>query len=96
LCVLGEDIEPCFEGSQITKYTLKLGEEFENKMYSFMNSIQNMLKEKGGTSTMFTEYDVKIGDTLWNSIWDNVGEMEKAYAITGAYTDADNKSFVVL
>lgn len=28
LCILGEDCEPCFEGSQISKFSLVIDEKF--------------------------------------------------------------------
>lgn len=49
LCILGEDYEPCFEGAEITapKIEFSLGEDFQQKLFSMMTEIKNMLE--GGT-----------------------------------------------
>lgn len=48
LCILGEDYEPCFEGSQITKFSL-LDDDFNAKIYSLMKEVRKM---KGGNLTV--------------------------------------------
>lgn len=48
LCILGEDYEPCFEGSQITKFSL-LDEDFNTKIYNLMKEVRKM---KGGNLTV--------------------------------------------
>ena len=54
LCVLGEDVEPCFEGSAIYKEVkFSLDEDFKTKMYSLMEEMKNMLQ--GGASEMDNE-----------------------------------------
>ena len=54
LCVLGEDVEPCFEGSAIYKEVkFSLDEDFKTKMYSLMEEMKNMLE--GGASEMDNE-----------------------------------------
>lgn len=51
LCVLGEDVEPCFEGANITapKIEFSLGDDFKTKLYSMMTEIKNILSEGGTT-----------------------------------------------
>ena len=44
LCILGENVEPCFEGAQITS-TFSLDESFESKIYKLMKEVQEL---KGG------------------------------------------------
>lgn len=51
LCILGEDVEPCFEGSQITKSQFSLNQDFEQRLSEMMNEIKNILT-KGGASEM--------------------------------------------
>lgn len=54
LCVLGEDVEPCFEGSAIYKEVkFSLDDDFKTKMYSLMEEMKNMLE--GGASEMDNE-----------------------------------------
>ena len=48
LCILGEDIEPCFEGSQITG-SFSLDESFDSKIYRLMKEVQKL---KGGNFTV--------------------------------------------
>ena len=79
LCILGEECEPCFEGSQITKFSLTFDEDFKQKLFSMMNDLKELIKE-GGTK-VFSRYAVEIGDNLWNSLWNYT--LEK-------YPDADN------
>ena len=43
LCVLGSDIEPCFEGSSVTHFTLE--PEFKNTVYSLITEMKNTLNK---------------------------------------------------
>ena len=47
LCILGEEIEPCFEGSQITKVQFSFEDGFKEQLFSMINEIKNMLNEGG-------------------------------------------------
>lgn len=49
LCILGDDVEPCFEGSSITKMQFSFDEGFKTQLFEFMENIKNLLKEEGGT-----------------------------------------------
>lgn len=53
LCILGQDVEPCFEGSQITAFSLNT-ENLRKEMYSMMNQLQEILN-KGGSQPMENE-----------------------------------------
>ena len=59
LCVLGRDVEPCFEGADITAYELNfsLEEDFKTKMFSLMEEMKTILE--GGTSNMDNSEMVK-------------------------------------
>lgn len=55
LCILGEDVEPCFEGSEIHKtYSLEdkavifANEDFKNTLYSMMKDLKQYMLKKGG------------------------------------------------
>lgn len=50
LCILGEEFEPCFEGSTITHFSLD--DEFNQKIYSLMKEVKKL---KGGNSLMENE-----------------------------------------
>lgn len=58
LCILGEDVEPCFEGSSVTapevssSFTLK-ADEFTSTLFTMMKDLKELtfsLKEQGGNS----------------------------------------------
>ena len=101
LCILGEECEPCFEGSQITKFSLTFDEDFKQKLFSMMNDLKELIKE-GGTK-VFSRYAVEIGDNLWNSLWNYILEKypdadntySSVYAIEGVYEENSQK-FAVL
>lgn len=47
LCILGEDVEPCFEGSSVTAPSVsatftKMDNEFRNTLYSMMQDLQKL------------------------------------------------------
>ena len=51
LCILGDDVEPCFEGASITapnvSSTFTLDENFKHTLFSMMQDLKNALKEGG-------------------------------------------------
>lgn len=63
LCILGEDVEPCFEGANITKnsqlvYSLNK-DDFKEKMLDFMLDLKEALNEKGGIGMSDTNTNVE-------------------------------------
>lgn len=70
LCILGNDEEPCFEGSTITKPTIQFSfdDGFKERLFSMMNELKELIKE-GGTP-VFTTFAVEIGDALWGALYD--------------------------
>ena len=45
LCILGEDVEPCFEGSSVkTTFTKDLDDKFTTTLFSMMQDLQFVLK----------------------------------------------------
>lgn len=69
LCILGEDQEPCFEGSTITQPTLQFSfdDDFKNQLFSMMNELKELIKEGG--APVFTTFAVEIGDALWGALY---------------------------
>lgn len=51
LCILGEDVQPCFEGASITAPNVSsqftLDDNFKHTLFSMMQDLQNALKEGG-------------------------------------------------
>ena len=78
LCILGEDCEPCFEGSQIAKVEFSFDDSFKNQLFAMMNELKEYLKE-GGAKEVFTRYAVEIGDALWSALYSYI---EKTYPDT--------------
>ena len=58
LCILGEDVEPCFEGANITApnaiYSLDK-DNFKSEMSNFMLELKEALNNKGGSTEMENE-----------------------------------------
>ena len=52
LTILGEDFEPCFEGSSITgqQTQFSLNDDFKERVYSMLTELQQLLEEGGETS----------------------------------------------
>ena len=100
LCILGEDQEPCFEGSTITSGEEKspivqfsLDENFQQEILSMMQELKKALN-KGG-SRMFTTYAVTVGDSLWTNLYSYVSEKMPGQKIYGCFEDGEQK-FAVL
>lgn len=55
LCILGEEVEPCFEGAQIRAFSLDTNsqefEEFKANMYSMVTELQQIIKQGGSQMT---------------------------------------------
>ncbi len=99
LCILGEDVEPCFEGASITApVQFSFEDDYKNKLFSFMEKMQEILSNEGGTP-VFNTYAVEIGSGLWDAIyewlWINHRECECDLSIHGIYED-DGQKFVIL
>ena len=101
LCILGDDNEPCFEGSQITAFNLSFEEEFKQQLFSMMNELKETLQE-GGTK-VFTTYAVEIGDALWSALYryieqtypDGENRWCSKYSLDGVFEENGQK-FAVL
>ena len=105
LCILGENQEPCFEGSTITGGEFSYEEQpavvqfsfdessFKREMYAMMKQLKEILN-KGG-SRMFTTYAVTVGDSLWTDLYSYVETAVPGQQIYGCYVEGDQK-FAVL
>lgn len=53
LCILGESVEPCFEGAQFkTEFSLESMEELRTTMFSMLTELQKTLNKGGSHETM--------------------------------------------
>ena len=100
LCILGEEFEPCFEGSSITKVQFSFEDDFKVKLFSMMEELKELIKE-GGQKQVFTKYAVEVGDTLWNALYSYIGtnfpgtETVSAYRVD-AILEEEGQKFAVL
>lgn len=54
LCILGESVEPCFEGAQFkTEFSLENMEELRTTMFSMLTELQKTLNKGGSHETMY-------------------------------------------
>lgn len=61
LCILGEEYEPCFEGSAVTKVQFSFEPQFKEKLFSLIEQMKTILKE-GGTQMTNETTDAIIED----------------------------------
>lgn len=57
LCILGSNVEPCFQGAQIKSFSLTSPEftEFKNTMFSMINELKDTLSKGGSERPMENE-----------------------------------------
>lgn len=69
LCILGDDVEPCFEGASVTKPEISkkftLDDKFKNTLYSMMQDLKNVLnggkkQMENETTLTFTEQEASV------------------------------------
>ena len=91
LCILGENNEPCFEGSNITAPKVQFSFDDDTKALwsDFIFQMKELIKE-GGTSVKV--YAVKIGDPIWNALY---GHKEETYSINAFFEEEDQKYAVL-
>ncbi len=95
LCILGEDMEPCFEGSTINKSTTQYSFDrgtFANQLFSLMQDIKGILS-KGGEPAMFELYNVELGDDMWKKVSEMVTGIDNKYIVNGVYVNKDETPY---
>ena len=101
LCILGEDVEPCFEGAQITDVQFSFENNFKNELFSLIEKMQEILSKDEGGTPVFNTYAVEIGSGLWEAIynymWEHYLDEDYCliYSIDGIFED-DNQKFAIL
>ena len=101
LCILGEDVEPCFEGAQITDVQFSFENNFKNQLFSLIEKMQEILSKDEGGTPVFNTYAVEIGGGLWDAIYNYMWEHYRdedyclIYSIDGIFEDGDQK-FAIL
>ena len=66
LCILGEDVEPCFEGAGIAAQ-FSFDGDFKNKLFSLMEDIKSALSKGGFTSMEDNKLDPTLEDQNENT-----------------------------
>lgn len=66
LCILGEEYEPCFEGSAVTKVQFSFEPQFKENLFSLIEQMKTILKEGGTQMTNNTDDVTKIEDVETN------------------------------
>ena len=91
LCILGEKAEPCFEGASITAPKVQFSFDNDTKALwsDFIFQMKELIKE-GGTSVKI--YAVKIGDPIWNALYEH---KEENYSINAFFEEEDQKYAVL-
>lgn len=99
LCILGDDVEPCFEGSSVTAISSEVEKAFSNNksfsstLFTMMNELTDALQSKGGLEKMpneFAEQETveEVESTETEFAADEVVE-EEAVEETVDYTNAE-------
>ena len=93
LCILGEDVEPCFEGAQISRVQFSFEDSFKEKLFSMMEELKEILNE-GGTpveenriNTPETEEEVVVEEET--IIEEEVKEVEDNEEVVEETTEED-------
>ena len=96
LCILGEDVEPCFEGSSITapkvSSTFNLDDDFKQTLFSMMQDLKFALE--GGQETMVLENTETTLDKTNESVvteFENVSEGQSENSDVAAQTEFEKK-----
>ena len=96
LCILGEDVEPCFEGSSITapkvSSTFNLDDNFKTTLFNMMQDLKFALE--GGQETMALKNTEKTLDKTNESViteFENVSEGQSENSDVTAQTEFEKK-----
>jgi hypothetical protein len=78
LCILGDDVEPCFEGASVTSPNFNLDKNFSNTLFSMMKDLKYAL-EKGGPEMAKIENATpeEVKDTFVESTFEKKEEDKK-------------------
>jgi len=78
LCILGDDVEPCFEGASVTSSNFNLDKNFSNTLFSMMKDLKYAL-EKGGPEMAKIENATpeEVKDTFVESTFEKKEEEKK-------------------
>ena len=84
LCILGEDVEPCFEGAQITSFSL--AEDFKAQLFSLIENYKNIVK--GGKDQMILPSTYSLSIDKENAVWVGLYN-EYSKSVVGVFVEED-------
>lgn len=80
LCILGDDVEPCFEGASVTSPEVSKNfskdAEFSRTLFSMMNELKFALQNKGGSDMPENIEQVEVEETIEDTSEVEVEETE--------------------
>lgn len=92
LCILGEDVEPCFEGASISSIQFSFDDSFKANWANMMNQMQEILKNEGGAPV----FKYTVNSTPEKTPIENyLANMEDKYELVECYKEGDQE-FAVL
>ena len=80
LCILGDDVEPCFEGARVTapqvSSSFSLDKDFKNTLFDMMQQLNFALK--GGTNKMEDEVKTEVVESVEEPVTESVESIEES------------------
>lgn len=81
LCILGDDVEPCFEGAAVTSPEVSKNfskdPEFSRTLYTMLNELKFALKSEGGSSMSQVETQTEEVENTESTEFENVEATEE-------------------
>ena len=91
LCILGDDVEPCFEGASVTAPEVSkeftFNEDFANTLFTMMNELKDALQNKGGSD--MPENNTEVVEEQVEETIEPVEEIEETTEVEEGETGAD-------
>ena len=92
LCILGEDVEPCFEGASISAIQFSFDDSFKADWANMMNQMKEILKNEGGAPV----FKYTVNSTPDKTPIENyLANQEDKYNLVECYKEGDQE-FAVL
>lgn len=95
LCILGDDVEPCFEGASVTAPEISaefaLNKEFSDKLIFMMNELKDALQNKGGSDMPETLEVEAIEPEVIEEVVETEGEIDANEAPSDEFKKEDEE-----
>lgn len=94
LCILGDDVEPCFEGAAVTSPEVSKNfskdPEFSQTLYTMLNELKFALKNEGGSNMSKPNPDFQEEEVLEPEFTEETNDVEETTEEASEY-DIDHK-----